>query len=55
MGFKTPLTEKFKFIYQAEYNQIWGEHEYDVVFKGKYDGEVRADPQEAAGLEVDES
>ena len=48
MGFKTPLTEKFKFIYQAEYNQIWGEHEYDVVFKGKYDGEVRADPQEAA-------
>ncbi len=48
MGFKTPLTEKFRFIYQADYGPVWGEHEYDVVFEGKYDGEVRADPQEAA-------
>lgn len=48
MGFETPLTEKFRFIYQADYDQVWGEHEYDVVFEGKYDGEVRADPQEAA-------
>lgn len=48
MGFGTPLTEKFRFIYQADYDSIWGEHEYDVVFEGKYEGEVRFDPQEAA-------
>ncbi len=48
MGFETPLTEKFRFIYQADYDSVWGEHEYDVVFEGTYEGEVKADPQEAA-------
>lgn len=48
MGFETPLTEKFRFIYQANYDQIWGEHEYDVVFEGEYEGKVKADPAEAA-------
>lgn len=48
MGFETQLTEKFRFIYQAEYDQIWGEHEYDVVFEGQYDGDAMANPGEAA-------
>ena len=48
MGFWVPLTEKFRFIYQAEYDQIWGEYEYDVMFEGKYEGLVKPDPQEAA-------
>lgn len=48
MGFRVPLTEKFRFIYQANYDQIWGEYEYDVVFEGRYEGQVKPDPQEAA-------
>lgn len=48
MGFEAHLAEKFRFIYQADYDSIWGENEYDVVFEGKYAGEVTADPQEAA-------
>lgn len=48
MGFSTPLTEKFRFIYKADCDRTWGEHEYDVVFEGKYEGEVKPDPEEAA-------
>ena len=48
MGFKAALTEIFRFIYRANYDEIWGEHEYDVVFEGKYEGEVRPEPEEAA-------
>lgn len=48
MGFKTPLSKKFRFMYQADYDQIWGEHEYDVVFEGEYEGEVKANLAEVA-------
>lgn len=47
MGFETKLVEKFRFVYEADYDITWGEHEYDVVFEGKYDGEIKSDPQEA--------
>lgn len=56
MGFKVPLAEKFRFIYQAEYNRIWGEHEYDVVFEGKYEGKIKTDKEEVADwkwMEID--
>lgn len=48
MGFETDLKEKFRFIYRADYDEVWGEHEYDVVFEGRYEGEVKPDPEEAA-------
>lgn len=49
MGFSTPLVEKFRFIYKVDYDKIWGEHEYDVVFEGRYEGEVKPDLEEATG------
>jgi isopentenyl-diphosphate delta-isomerase len=52
LGFKTPLKEIFAVTYKAEMdNKIWGEHELDHVFVGKYDGEIRPDPNEVSGFE----
>lgn len=52
LGFKTPLKEVYKFTYEAEMpNKIWGEHELDHVFIGKYDGSVNPNPDEVAGYE----
>ncbi len=51
LGFKTPLKETFKFIYEGKYNKTWGEHELDYVFTGKYEGKIIPNPQEAAGYE----
>lgn len=48
MGFSASLGEKFRFIYKSDYDKIWGEHEFDAVFKGKYEGKVKPDPKEAA-------
>ncbi len=46
MGFRVPLTEKFKFIYEAKYDDTWGEHELDAVFIGYFDGEIKPNPDE---------
>lgn len=52
VGFKTKLKEVFRFTYAAEMdNKIWGEHEYDIVFTGTYDGEVNPNPEEVADYE----
>ena len=48
MGIEVLLKEKFRFIYEADYDGIWGEHEYDVMFEGKHTGEIKADPAEVA-------
>ena len=48
MGIRTNLAKKFKFIYAETFNDTWGENELDCVFTGTYDGEIRADPKEAA-------
>ncbi len=48
MGFSTELTEKFRFTYAAQYDEVWGEHELDVVFVGQYSGEVKPDTTEVA-------
>jgi isopentenyl-diphosphate delta-isomerase len=48
MGFSTSLKELFRFIYKAEMDRTWGEHEFDVVFEGEYEGPVKIDPNEAA-------
>lgn len=46
MGFVTPLTKAFSFVYKASFDNGLTEHEYDHVFIGKYDGEVLPDKNE---------
>ena len=40
MGFSTPLTKVFDFIYRAGFGNGMTEHEFDHVFVGEYDGPV---------------
>ncbi len=52
LGFKTKLKEVLRFTYKAEMNnKIWGEHEYDVVFEGVYEGKINPNPDEVEGYE----
>lgn len=46
-GFSTQMEEIFSFVYRAmdEYSGLT-EHEFDHVFRGKFDGEPRPDPDE---------
>lgn len=46
MGFTTPLTKVFDFTYQASFDNGLIEHEFDHVFSGAYDGEVKYNPVE---------
>lgn len=46
MGFTTPLTEIFQFIYKAGFDNGLTEHEFDHVFAGYYEGEMNPDPEE---------
>ena len=46
MGFDTPLTKVFDFIYQASFENGLTEHEFDHVFVGYYDGPIVPDPKE---------
>lgn len=46
MGIITPLREAFSFIYKAKYDEVWGEHELDVVFTGVYGGKVVLNKEE---------
>jgi isopentenyl-diphosphate delta-isomerase len=46
MGFSTPLKQVFKFIYEAKFNETWGEYELDTVFIGNYEGEIKPNPEE---------
>jgi isopentenyl-diphosphate delta-isomerase len=49
MGFDTPLEKTFNFIYKATVGDLT-EHEFDHVFIGKYDGEVKPDPEEVEDI-----
>lgn len=52
LGFKTKLKEVFYIIYEAKMdNGIWGEHELDHIFVGKYDGVITPNPEEIDGYE----
>lgn len=52
LGIKASLKEAFKFIYKAKMdNKIWGEHEYDAVFVGQYQGPLRPNPEEIVGFD----
>jgi isopentenyl-diphosphate Delta-isomerase len=46
MGFSTPLTKIFDFVYQADFDNGLTEHEFDHVFIGEYEGEVHPNPSE---------
>ncbi len=48
MGFTTPLTPAFSFLYKAAFDNGLTEHEYDHVFIGYYDGPVHPDPGEVS-------
>ncbi len=48
MGFDTPLSEVFDFIYFAELEKDMKEHELDHVLVGYHDGEPRINMDEAA-------
>lgn len=46
MGFVTPLTKVFAFVYKANFENGLTEHEYDHVFIGHYDGEISPNKEE---------
>lgn len=48
MGFDTEMEEVFSFIYEAEFENGLTEKEYDHVFRGKWDGTPKANPEEVA-------
>lgn len=47
MGFDCELKEEFSFIYKATCTNELTEWEFDHVFIGKWDGEVKPNPEEA--------
>lgn len=46
LGFDTPLEKIFDFVYKYEFENGLTEHEFDHVFAGYYNEEVRPDPAE---------
>lgn len=46
LGFETPLEKIFDFVYKADFDNGLTEHEFDHVFVGYYDGEVKPDAKE---------
>ena len=46
MGFSVPLEKVFDFTYKAALENGLTEHEYDHVFVGTYDGDIRPDEDE---------
>jgi len=51
LGIKISLKELGRFVYQAKLNKTWGEHEYDAVFVGTYEGTLHPNPKEIVGFE----
>lgn len=46
LGFTTKLKPILKFNYQAKFKDIGSENELDCVLVGKYNGEIKANPEE---------
>ncbi len=46
LGFRTPLQKIFDFIYKTHFENDLTENEFDHVFVGKYDGEIKINPDE---------
>ena len=50
LGFDCSLEEIFDFVYRTQFKEDLVEYEYDHVFAGRYDGEVRVNPKEASQI-----
>ena len=50
MGIDCELEELFSFVYRTQFRPDLIEYEYDHVFAGTYDGEVRVNPEEASEI-----
>ncbi len=48
MGFEVQLEKIFDFVYTASFENGLIENEFDHVFVGKYDGEIKFDPHEVS-------
>ncbi len=48
LGFSCPVEEAFHFIYRTDFNDDLAEYEYDHVFYGFYDGNIRLNEDEAS-------
>jgi isopentenyl-diphosphate Delta-isomerase len=48
MGFTTNLSPAFNFIYNATFDNGLTEHEFDHVFTGVYDGDIKVDKTEVS-------
>jgi isopentenyl-diphosphate delta-isomerase len=48
MGFETPITKAFDFIYKAPFDNGLTEYEFDHVFTGNYDGVVQPNADEVS-------
>jgi isopentenyl-diphosphate delta-isomerase len=46
LGFTTPLEKVFSFTYKVDFENGLTEHEFDHVFTGDYDGEIKANSSE---------
>jgi len=50
LGFVVPLQKAFDFIYKAGFDNGLTENEFDHVFIGEYNGEIRPDPSEVSAF-----
>ena len=48
MGFNTALTKAFDFIYKAPFDNGLTEHEFDHVFIGTYEGDIKPNVEEVS-------
>lgn len=48
MGFRTELSSAFNFLYKATFDNGLTEYEFDHVFTGVYDGEIKVDTTEVS-------
>ena len=48
LGFSTQLKKVFHFTYKAPFDNGLTEHEFDHVFIGKYEGEIKPDKEEVS-------
>ena len=46
MGFQTPISKAFSFIYKTDFDNGLTEHEYDHVFIGYYEGTILPNSEE---------
>jgi isopentenyl-diphosphate delta-isomerase len=50
LGFTTPLKKVFDFVYKAPFSNGLTEYEFDHVFFGEYEGDLKPDPKEVAAV-----